>query len=113
VKTEAFVCCGLGFSEPRSNPLRTLTSGIKTRFVEEYSKRCIKTRFVEEYSKRCDRYVPYCLKACKFIYVGEGHGVRWSMTAINDLTDVVDNFERVARTIQWDAINRNPVRTPG
>ena len=41
---------------------------------------------------------------------GEGHGARWSMTAIDDSIGGVGNFERVARTVQWAAINRDHSR---
>ena len=40
----------------------------------------------------------------------KGHGARWSIAAIDDMIGVVGNFERVARTVQWAAINRDSSR---
>ena len=40
----------------------------------------------------------------------EGHGARWSMLATGESIGGVGNFERVARTVQWTAINRDRSR---
>ncbi|KAF8673343.1 hypothetical protein HU200_048903 [Digitaria exilis] len=54
-----------------------------------------------------DGHVPHRAWAHKLSE--EGQGARWSMAAIDDSIGGVGNFERVARTVQWAAINRDPL----
>jgi hypothetical protein len=37
----------------------------------------------------------------------EGHGPWWRMASVDDSISGVGNFERVAQTVQWAAINRD------
>lgn len=57
---------------------------------------------------RHDGHVPHRAGSHKLSV--EGQGARWSMAAIDGSIGGVGHFGRVARTVQWAAINRDASR---